>query len=176
MTEVRKPEKFILNAENYEWKPEKTFFQSYPTTLLKCKHCDHVFADEEKHYVAFNDNLILVCETCSKTLETMPDFNPEGSCEPSPQKWSWMRRLALFRDHYRCCICGDYNREAKGNVEVHHIIPLKVGGTNHLTNLITLCLKHHQETFKNEHAGLKITDLLIKHGIQKTIVEEKVGV
>ena len=37
-----------------------------------------------------------------------------------------------------CCICGKTS-----DLHNHHIIPRAKGGTEHETNMITLCTKHH---------------------------------
>ena len=45
----------------------------------------------------------------------------------------------LLRDGYSCQICG-----SGALLQVHHIIPLAGGGSNHTSNLITLCRSCHQ--------------------------------
>lgn len=54
----------------------------------------------------------------------------------------WFKtRKKVFEKYGRCCsMCGSVQ-----NVEVHHIIPIKEGGTNELENLIPLCRDCHQE-------------------------------
>lgn len=54
------------------------------------------------------------------------------------QKISEPKKLALQRDRSRCVLCG-----FDTIVEVHHIHPRRKGGTDDLTNLITLCPNHH---------------------------------
>jgi HNH endonuclease len=54
---------------------------------------------------------------------------------------SMPKRLAAARDGYKCKVCG-----FSTVIEVHHILPRKRnggGGTDILTNLITLCPNHH---------------------------------
>jgi len=46
----------------------------------------------------------------------------------------------------RCEIC-----ELRDNLEIHHIIPLWVGGTNDIYNLISLCSNHHTEAHKKNY-------------------------
>ena len=57
-------------------------------------------------------------------------------------KKGWFKtREKVFEKYGRCCsMCG-----SEQNVEVHHIIPIREGGTNELENLIPLCRDCHQE-------------------------------
>lgn len=54
-----------------------------------------------------------------------------------------LRQQVLKRDNYTCTRCGA-NGE-KREIETHHIIPVRKGGTHSLDNVITLCLKCHLE-------------------------------
>lgn len=69
--------------------------------------------------------------------------NPWKSIEGSPIKRKYLnirlRQSILERDNN---VCQDCNKKFK-RLEVHHIIPLRKGGTNDLDNLITLCRKCH---------------------------------
>lgn len=79
--------------------------------------------------------------------------------------------MTLWRDKCHCRVCDNsYHRE--NPVDVHHIIPKKDGGTHNLKNLITLCEKHHIETFKNGYAGLKIIEYQAKIGNQRRLDPE----
>jgi hypothetical protein len=55
------------------------------------------------------------------------------------------RQKVLWRDKYTCQHCGD-----KSNLQAHHIIPRSKGGTNRISNGITLCGDCHSGL----HAGL----------------------
>lgn len=57
------------------------------------------------------------------------------------QKWQWL----FNKFEARCQICT-----IEDVLEVHHIIPLKNGGSNHESNLLILCPNHHAML----HAGL----------------------
>lgn len=57
--------------------------------------------------------------------------------------WGKIRQQALDRDQGKCVICK------KLAVEVHHIIPISLGGVIFdLDNLESLCMKHHKEKHK----------------------------
>lgn len=60
-----------------------------------------------------------------------------------------LRKDVKTRDNYQCSICGKTT-----NLEVHHIIKVKHGGTNEMDNLITLCTSCHRaiDTLNLEHA------------------------
>lgn len=53
-----------------------------------------------------------------------------------------IRKATIFRDGCKCMECGKSNCK----LEVHHIKPRKMNGSNTLSNLITLCEKCHQKT------------------------------
>lgn len=58
-----------------------------------------------------------------------------------PSNWEEISRSVRERDGYHCRYpgCGGTGLI----LHVHHIIPLSQGGSNTLSNLVTLCEKHH---------------------------------
>jgi len=58
--------------------------------------------------------------------------------------WRKNRKKALKRDNEQCQFCN-----SKNNLEVHHILPVRDGGTNNIGNLITLCRVCHMRTERN---------------------------
>ncbi len=75
--------------------------------------------------------------------------------------WVLIRECIFERDLYTCQRCGRnkneldhtrlYKYDLKNSLTCHHIIPLKDGGTNQFTNLITLCGRCHNKIhFNNE--------------------------
>ncbi len=78
-------------------------------------------------------------------LDTPPD--PDGTKEEIMDFgefrdlfWSQIAMLIQQRDSFRCQSDGCEEQEG---LEVHHIIPRRVDGSDHPKNLITLCHKHH---------------------------------
>jgi 5-methylcytosine-specific restriction protein A len=62
-----------------------------------------------------------------------------GYCDAS---WFATRKAVLVRDNWECRACGklcDGKREA----HVDHVVPKRLGGTDDLTNLQTLCVRCH---------------------------------
>ena len=54
--------------------------------------------------------------------------------------WKRIRAAILRRDKYTCQDCGG------GSVlEVHHIVPVREGGSDHPDNLTTLCVDCHRD-------------------------------
>ena len=104
-------------------------------------------------------------------IESVP-WNPEGTNEEwsdlgrfRPLFWDLMRYHILRRD--RVCQyepCGIFHEQSKGGwyhhtLEVHHIIPRRLGGTDHPANLITLCHEHHRIQPAHHHdVGLVVCD------------------
>jgi len=59
----------------------------------------------------------------------------------STRAWRQLREQVLQRDGRRCVRCTSTRQ-----LEVHHVISRADGGRDELTNLVTLCQRHHDET------------------------------
>ena len=68
-----------------------------------------------------------------------------------PYRWQYqksnrldenIRKAVILRDGCKCMECGKVNTK----LEVHHIKPRRLNGSNTLDNLITLCSECHQKT------------------------------
>ena len=62
-----------------------------------------------------------------------------------------IRKAVILRDGCKCMECGKSNCK----LEVHHIKPRRMNGSNTLSNLITLCEKCHQKTEGKEEQYMK---------------------
>ncbi|WP_084156879.1 HNH endonuclease [Haladaptatus cibarius] len=60
-----------------------------------------------------------------------------------PENWQSVSRRVKRRDRYRCKNCNYKGSEGDGKMHAHHIVPLKDGGSNNMSNLITLCEDCH---------------------------------
>lgn len=57
-----------------------------------------------------------------------------------------IRKATILRDGYKCMECG----KTDCILEVHHIKPRRLGGSDTISNLITLCSKCHDKTKNKE--------------------------
>ena len=78
----------------------------------------------------------------------------------NPYRWQYqksnrldenIRKAVILRDGCKCKECG----KSKCRLEVHHIKPRRLNGSNTLDNLITLCEKCHQNTEGREELFMK---------------------
>jgi hypothetical protein len=53
--------------------------------------------------------------------------------------WKVLREKVIKRDKWKCQACGKLTYKP----QVHHITPRRQGGTNKLSNLVTLCGRCH---------------------------------
>ena len=67
-----------------------------------------------------------------------------------PENWNRLRHFIFKMYGYRCQNCGMYS---KGNLHLHHIRPLKLGGSNHWSNLIPLCKVCHELVSSGAYRG-----------------------
>ena len=76
-----------------------------------------------------------------------------------------IRKAVIFRDGCKCMECGKSNCK----LEVHHIKPRRLNGSNTLSNLITLCQKCHQKTEDKEELYMKHYFDILKSSDNKNI-------
>ena len=99
-------------------------------------------------------------------LNNVEDFSPDGDRGQKNVPWPTISRAVLLRDDYRCRICGRGSLTAVDksstydkvhfDLEVHHIVPRKDGGSDSFRNLITLCSSCHHSTFSNSYSGVPV--------------------
>lgn len=58
------------------------------------------------------------------------------------ESWTQIREEVLERDGYECQYCNV--GEPVAALEVHHIVPVRLNGSDELDNLITLCCRCHK--------------------------------
>ncbi len=77
----------------------------------------------------------------SKLWEVLPYYPPD---------WSIRKWVVKQRDEHKCRDCGkDLYYQKDGIGEVHHILPLSIGGTNEIKNLEFLCHDCHKKKHEN---------------------------
>ncbi len=66
--------------------------------------------------------------------------------------WAATRQMVLARDEFQCRDCSDpFDRD---ELDVHHLVPRSVGGTDEPSNLITLCDGCHARRHPNLQVSL----------------------
>lgn len=73
-----------------------------------------------------------------------------------PPDWRYRKLLVLERDHRTCCECDWPNgvKRMVRELHVHHKEPLSRGGSNALSNLVTLCDICHRKQEGRGHARI----------------------
>lgn len=77
------------------------------------------------------------------------------------------KKLLEERAIYECCNCG--KKLTKEEVQVHHVVPLSLGGTNRESNMVIICLECHGKI----HGRKMNTSELTKQGMKKAKLNGK---
>lgn len=68
----------------------------------------------------------------------MSRHNGASRPELDTGQWKRIRAAVRRRDGNRCVHCG-----AEQGLSVHHVVPARLGGTDDMSNLVTVCRAHH---------------------------------
>lgn len=114
--------------------------QTWKIKNTKCESCGKEFTfggryAEKQHKNRFCGNK---CAQVSKRKSIDYYWNEKNGVS-SNAKWLEHRKHIFERDHRKCCFCG----EEKHNLQAHHIIPRKYGGTHSMENILTACRHCH---------------------------------
>lgn len=71
---------------------------------------------------------------------------------PGTSAWEETRSQVLQRDEFRCVSCAE--NLASRDADIHHLLPRSMGGTDELSNLVTLCDGCHASHHPNLAGGL----------------------
>lgn len=76
-------------------------------------------------------------------------------------KWRAIRRELKDRREVKCKMCGRESSRNDRDLQVHHIVPLTAGGSNHFDNLMLLCHRCHRrvESYTTDVLDYTITNL-----------------
>lgn len=55
-------------------------------------------------------------------------------------QWKRIRAAVRRRDGNACAVCGSSEK-----LSVHHVIPARLGGSDEMDNLVTVCVLHHRQ-------------------------------
>src|ERR1039457_3991565 len=91
-----------------------------------CPRCGRHLVIDSK-----GSRLVVACPACSQPL-TIPDI-----AVTQEFRWQEVRTVVLNRDNHRCVACG--TTCARGEADVHHLMPRDLGGSDDPANLVTLC-------------------------------------
>jgi 5-methylcytosine-specific restriction endonuclease McrA len=85
--------------------------------------------------------------------------------------WHAIREAIIERDENVCTMCGEKGHTFD-ELEVHHIIPRSMEGSDHPHNLVTLCKKcHHGRVHGGQGNASKPADLVALPGKQVDLGE-----
>ena len=83
-------------------------------------------------------------ERLNESLGQVDQAQDSSGSEIYPPDWDSLRREVYSRDGYTCANCGSKGgTDGDTELHAHHIVPLSVGGTNTVSNLVTLCADCH---------------------------------
>jgi len=118
---------------------------------LKGKYCS-----EECFHLASRNRVEVKCLNCGKAFEMKRsqslkccslncrrEYAKENKIDRSfygSREWKLIRYKTIARDDFKCSQCGEENY----TLHVHHVVPVREGGSDELDNLITLCPKCHR--------------------------------
>jgi len=72
-----------------------------------------------------------------------------GTGDQLPSDWAKRREKILLRDDYECRNCGVIGgMDGPATLEAHHIVPVTLGGSSRIKNLVTLCADCHPKADK----------------------------
>ncbi len=98
-------------------------------------------------------------------------MTPARSSEEQGE-WLSARKIVLARDQHRCQRCQELC--AKGDADVHHVVPRSLGGSDEPSNLITLCDGCHGAVHPNQQAILS-QGFLRRWALKLALWLDKVG-
>ena len=111
-----------------------------------------------KHWDEYDD------ETRNHMLQVLQD-NATARRTYGPYDWAWKKLSAAMCANGICHRCGN-----KENLAVHHIIPVKEGGTRERRNLVVLCQSCHKTV---EYQQKKIYEIIPDWTVVQILVRER---
>ncbi len=136
----------MLDSKNIEIIRQRSVISELGKEIRKR---DHKFGSLLQQKYLENSDLKKQLEKTEEQLKALKNFLETKRDESEKEwirrygdvvNWELLKKACLKRDNYMCIVC-----KSTEDLRVHHLIPLSKGGKNELTNMITLCLKHHKE-------------------------------
>lgn len=103
---------------------------------------DKSFPFETDSYKIIKNHLLFK-QACFEAIQALKEaFDEYDTKRKSRTRGSLKLRFEVFKkDDYKCRICGVSAKDEGVKLEVDHKIPKAKGGTDHISNLWTLCFK-----------------------------------
>ncbi len=147
--------------------------KSRSTFIGRCIRCG------KRHPTLFDFKRCMISHEIHMCLEKGGQWTDKGSCEhlshenmPAPLRaWGWkeVRRRVLIRDSSTCQECKKPLSDIPSwFTEVHHIVPRERGGSDHPSNLKTLCIVCHRS-----HTNELLAQLWLEAIVDATIIEAR---
>lgn len=184
---VKRPNNHKQQTENQSTVYNKTcpycgkYFSTNRSTQVYCsKYCRNMYQKEKQQQKNKKVNAIFTEDNYKECISVIVTYlikqGIQGRDNCGISKYytrgvltNKLRNDVLKRDNRQCSVCG-----ATTNLEVHHIVKVKHGGTNDMDNLITLCTRCHRaiDTLNLEHAISKCAKNAEKRlGIKSSAVD-----
>lgn len=131
----------------------KSFNEYYEQYKLQCpfnKYCEIKERETESEYLG---QYIREKSEIKKSKPKRNICDNQLHNKQNQKYFKFMRTLVLERDGYKCIKCGNTR-----HLEIHHLIERNKGGTDDISNLITLCPTCHAK----EHKGQPVYNIMIK--------------
>lgn len=87
-------------------------------------------------------------KTCSRACMAALYRDSKAFAGPANPTWTggdsnYWKRKARERDDFTCQYKGCGVRDEGTGTHAHHVVPQRFGGTDDLSNLVTVCVRHH---------------------------------
>lgn len=163
-TKAIKPKKTINKIKGKPKLKQNTTKLVEPVQTVICNGCNHTFVAEVSKVAAGKAKFCTLscrttftnkrrmakkylCKNCAKTY-TSKNINTKYCSKRCSDKCSHNKRKLDAEQREKVDILKSRGCEIcnwdKASRDIHHLIPVSKGGTNDLTNLITLCPNHHR--------------------------------
>lgn len=146
-------------------------YEVLPSQAKRTRFCSHECLGSSNGTQKTSEKVNIICETCGDEFQVVPSRRDEARFCSRACVGSWVSENQSGQDHpnwrggksvydavkkqlsptfhsvkddYRkdwCELCG----ESDCKLDVHHIIPIMVGGTNEKWNMMTLCNSCHHK-------------------------------
>lgn len=127
------------------WKTPKLIGQFAPNPLTSGNCCAIITVDYTK-----GPPRMTTCGNATCTNQFTPKSFIHRFCSSRCRRlargdaWGWVRAEALDRDQHQCQVCC-----STASLQVHHVLPVCMGGESELENVTTLCALCHREVHRS---------------------------